>query len=198
MPADLRAKDQLTHFKVDVTGIVGYGGAGVPGGAALGAMGSDKYYGLTDSVTPPSLTVRRIEMPIAGDSIQWADGGLEPMELTFESKRYSGNLDALMLHEVQLTITGALVTGPIARSYKIIARGTVTEVRGDPWTPGETPPKALLLDLFAYRISETPNNGAEFVAIDINTRIMKREISGFDQLANLRTALGIGTSGPVG
>ena len=160
-------------------------------------MGSDKYYGLTDSVTPPSLTVRRLEMPIAGDSIQWADGGLEPMELTFESKRYSGNLDALLLHEVQLTITGALVTGAVARSYKIIARGTVTEVRGDPWTPGETPPKALLLDLFAYRVSETPNNGAEFVACDINTRVMKREISGFDQLAALRTALGI-SSGPVG
>ena len=190
MATDTQVKDTLAWFKVDVGAVSGYGG-GTAGTVSRGVLGSGRFFGVVEEFTPPSLEARQLEMPVAGDGVQWADGGLEPLVLTFSSKRYIGNLDALFMHEITLFANGALVNPGYARTQRVTARGTVRIVNPNPWQPGDTPAKQLTLDCFAYRLDEVPETGPAFTAVDINTRTLKRVIDGIDQWAPIRRALGL-------
>ena len=190
--ADIVVKDQLTHFKASITDLSGYRGGDLPSGAgSRGLQPTDYFYGLVTGFTPPPLTVRKLEMPIGGDSMPWADGGLEPLTVGFVTRRYVGALDALFMHEATFTFNGALVTGATARRIQREVSGTVTVVTPGESAPNTPPPYTLEIDAYAYKVTEISAAGASTVHVDINTRTMKRIIDGVDQLAHVRVALGM-------
>lgn len=150
------------------------------------------YAGKVDEFDPPKLTVKTEEFRAGGmDAPLEVDMGMEKLEagLTLSGVD-SGALKLFGLTTgsfAPMTLRGASQgeTGEVEAAV-IQLRGQVKEVDWGTWTPGEKAPVKLMVGVRYYKLEI-----AGEIVHEIDVENMKRVIDGTDQLAELRSALGL-------
>lgn len=191
-------KDALTHFHIEFETPP----TSSPDDTVRAEVwGDEALDGQIQEYTPPVLNYRIIDWPTHTDGVQLVDGGLEEMQATITSLRYSGEFYRLQGATVKVICYNALRTGfGAVQKLRHELTGPVITVDGGTVTTGTTA-AALTLTLQVDKfkviqntIGATGTEGTEIVLVDIDVNNRVRKIGSVDQLANIKTALGI-TSG---
>jgi P2 family phage contractile tail tube protein len=150
------------------------------------------YAGRVTEATPPTLSVQTEEFRAGGmDAPAEIDMGLEAMELAFTLAEYDpavlrkfGLLDQ---SAVQVALRGAMVdNGTDATPIVINGTGHFKEFDPGNFTAGEATEASFTMGLRYYRLTIDGN-----VLHEVDVVNMTRIINGVDQLASIRTAIGI-------
>ena len=150
------------------------------------------YAGRVTELTPPTLSTKSEEYRAGGmDAPYYIDMGSEAMEAEFTVSEYN---EALIqqwglqdTNAVQLTARGAMQRpGEDAVAIVINLRGCIKELDMGSFQSGELTECNFTMGVSYYRVEI---GGTNLIEIDIEN--MTRLIGGTDQLASMRTALGI-------
>ena len=158
----------------------------------------DALDGQIAEYTPPPIVIRQIDWPTHTDGIQIVDGGLEALQATLVSLRYTGEFLRVMNRVVVLTCYNALRTEGVVRQLRHELTGLITTVDLGTVTTGTTAPQVTLTQnvrKFRSLQANIDATGAvvnQIVLHDIDIEARKREIGGADQLAGVKAALGLG------
>lgn len=150
------------------------------------------YAGRAEELTLPKLTVKTEEFRGGGmDTPLEMDMGTEKLEASLTLSEYSA--DALALWGV---VTGATVPftfrgaaqrqGEPAQPIIALIRGRIKEFDPGNWKAGDKATAKFSIAVDYYKLSV---NGVDVVEIDVEN--MVRIVGGVDQMASLRSALGI-------
>ena len=150
------------------------------------------YAGQVDEVVLPKLTVKTEEFRAGGmDGVVEIDQGMEKMESTLTT----ASIDETLLQQwgviqgehVPLTLRGALRSeDATVRAVVCQLRGRIKEIDFGTWKPGE---KAPMKAMVAVRYYKLELGGTVLHEVDVENMI--RIVNGTDQMAEMRTALGI-------
>ena len=150
------------------------------------------YAGRVTEATPPTLSVQTEEFRAGGmDAPAEIDMGLEALELSFTLAEYDpavlrqfGLLDQ---NAVQVALRGALLdNGTQATSIVVNGTGHFKEYDPGSFAAGEATEASFTMGLRYYRLTI----GGDVIH-EIDVENMVRIINGADQLASIRTAIGI-------
>lgn len=149
------------------------------------------YAGRIDEIVLPTLTIQTEEHRAGGmDAPVDIDLGMEKLEaeLTFseydlELFRLFGLVDG---NAVAVTIRGAIQSSGEAEPVVINLRGSFKELDAGTWQAGD---KATLKCMITARYYKLNINGEDIIEIDAEN--MVRVINGVDQLASVRSAIGV-------
>lgn len=149
------------------------------------------YAGRIDEVVLPTLTIQTEEHRAGGmDAPVDIDLGMEKLEaeMTFaeydlELFRLFGLVDG---NAVSVTLRGAIQSSGEAEPVVINLRGSFKELDAGTWKAGD---KATLKCMITARYYKLNINGEDIIEIDAEN--MVRVINGVDQLASVRSAIGI-------
>lgn len=195
----VEAKDALTHFHIqfETTGSEVPAATGAAAALNAAVWADDALDGQISEYTPPPLVLRLLDWPTHVDGIQAIDGGMENLEATLVSLRYTGEFLRLFRRVIVLTCYNAIRSGATVRQLKHELTGTVTGVDLGTVDTGTTPKTVTMtmnVDKFRAIESAIGTDGAVSAAvtlIDIDVNARKREIGGVDQLAGIKAALGV-------
>ena len=151
------------------------------------------YAGRVDEVVLPKLTIKTEEFRAGGmDAPVEIDQGMEKLEATLTTS----GIDKVLLERwgvvlgehVPFTLRGAL-RDEDATVRPVVAhiRGRIKEIDFGTWKPGE---KAPMKAMVAVRYYKLELEGAVLHEVDVENMI--RIVNGVDQLAGVRSALGVG------
>ena len=150
------------------------------------------YAGKVTEATPPTLTIKTEEFRAGGmDAPAEIDMGMEPLNMSFTLAEYDravlrqfGLLDQ---NAVQVALRGAMVDNGTAATA-IVVNGTGHIKENDPgsFTAGEATEASFTMGLRYYKMTIDGD-----VVYEIDVENMVRIINGEDQLASIRTAIGI-------
>lgn len=149
------------------------------------------YAGRIDECVLPTLTIQTEEHRAGGmDAPVDIDLGMEKLEaeLTFaeydhELFRLFGLVDG---NAVSVTLRGAIQSSGEAEPVVINLRGSFKELDAGTWKAGD---KATLKCMITARYYKLNINGDDIIEIDAEN--MVRVINGVDQLASVRSAIGV-------
>lgn len=150
------------------------------------------YAGRVTEANLPSLSIQTEDFRGGGmDAPAQIDMGMEPLELSFTLAEYDeavlrqfGLMDQ---NAVQVAIRGALVdNGTDATSIVCNATGHIKEHDPGSMVAGEMTESSFTMGLRYYRLTV-----AGTVVHEVDVENMVRVINGVDQLASIRTAIGI-------
>ena len=149
------------------------------------------YAGKIDEITLPKLTIKTEEYRAGGMDIPInIDIGMEKLEAELTFAEYDSELFRLFglinNNAVSLTLRGGLQGSSDTESVVINLRGLFKELDFGSWKPAE---KATLKCTVAANYYKLTIDGKELIEIDAENMI--RKIDGVDQMASMRTALGI-------
>ncbi|MBA8757837.1 phage major tail tube protein [Wolbachia pipientis] len=149
------------------------------------------YAGKIDEITLPKLTIKTEEYRAGGMDIPInIDMGMEKLEAELTFAEYDSELFRLFglinNNAVSLTLRGGLQGSSDTESVVINLRGLFKELDFGSWKPAE---KATLKCTVAANYYKLTIDGKELTEIDAENII--RKIDGVDQMASMRTALGI-------
>lgn len=149
------------------------------------------YNGRADEVELPKLTIKTEEHRAGGmDAPVEVDMGMEKLECKVTLSDYDpevAKLIGLYNAGTQIVLRGAIQRqGEPAQPVEIRMRGGVKELDRGSWKAGDKATTSVSIACMSY--SERIN-GEEVVNIDVENMI--RTIGGVDQLAEVRSALGI-------
>lgn len=150
------------------------------------------YAGNVEEVNPPKLTRKTEEMRNGGmDASYEVDLGMEKLELSFTLSSYDKNVLALFGlapgNAVPLTLRGALESADGTNTPVVInMRGELKETDPGSWKPGTHATLKGTVSLSYYKYTQ---GGSVLHEIDVFN--MVRVIGGVDQLAAMRSNLGI-------
>ncbi len=149
------------------------------------------YAGKIDEITLPKLTIKTEEYRAGGMDIPInIDMGMEKLEAELTFAEYDSELFRLFglinNNAVSLTLRGGLQGSSDTESVVINLRGLFKELDFGSWKPAE---KATLKCTVAANYYKLTIDGKELIEIDAENMI--RKIDGVDQMASMRTALGI-------
>ena len=189
------AKDALTHFRIQFETPPDSS----PADAVRDALWADEAMdGQISEYTPPVIATRSLDWPTHTDGLQIVDGGLEDMESTLVSLRYTGEFLRLHGATIKLTCYNALRSGQTVNRLRHELTGLVTIVDLGTVTTGTTPP-ALTLTMNVDKFKSIQNTiaadgvvGADIVLTDIDVDNRKRQFGTVDRLAGIKAALGVG------
>lgn len=150
------------------------------------------YAGRVTEANLPSLSIQTEDFRGGGmDAPAQIDMGMEALELSFTLAEYDPavlrQFGLLNQNAVQVAIRGALMANGEAAT-PIVCNGTGHFKEFDPgsFAAGEITEAAFTMGLRYYRLTV---NGAVVHEVDVEN--MTRIINGTDQLASIRTAIGI-------
>ena len=150
------------------------------------------YAGRVDEVMLPKLKVKTEEFRAGGmDAPADIDQGMEKLECSMSASGVDQTLlerfGVVLGEDVPLTFRGALRSED-ATVKAVVAqiRGRITEIDWGTWKPGEKTPLKATISIRYYKLELA---GAVLHEIDVPN--MKRIVNGADQMAALRTALGM-------
>jgi len=147
--------------------------------------------GLIQTLTLPTLTTKMEEFRGGGmDAPVEIDMGMEKLEGTFELAEYNPDMIALYglaSQNTQMTARGAMRRdGEDAVPVVVNMTGVVKQLEKGDWVAGDATSGTFTYSLRYYKLTI---GGRELVEIDkVN---MIRKINGVDQLATIRTAIGV-------
>jgi P2 family phage contractile tail tube protein len=147
--------------------------------------------GLIQTLTLPTLTTKMEEFRGGGmDAPVEIDMGMEKLEGTFELAEYNPDIIALYglaSPNTQMTARGAMRRdGEDAVPVVVNMTGVVKQLEKGDWVAGDPTSGTFTYSLRYYKLTI---GGRELVEIDkVN---MIRRINGQDQLATIRTAIGV-------
>jgi uncharacterized protein len=149
------------------------------------------YAGRIDEITLPKLVIKTEEHRAGGMDIPVAiDMGMEKLEaeLTFaEYDREIFRLFGLVSgNPISLTLRGGLQASGEAEAVVINLRGQIKEIDAGTWKAAD---KTTLKCTFAASYYKLTIGRHELIEIDAEN--MVRKINGIDQMASLRSTLGI-------
>jgi uncharacterized protein len=150
------------------------------------------YAGRVTEANPPGLTIQTEEFRAGGmDAPVEIDMGMEALEMSFTLAEYDPavlrQVGLLDQNAVQVTIRGAMVAnGEAATPIVINCTGSFKEYDPGSFAAGEATEAQFTMALRYYRCTV---GGAVVHEIDVEN--MTRVINGVDQLASIRTAIGI-------
>ena len=150
------------------------------------------YAGRVDEVIPPKLTIKTEEFRAGGmDGPIEIDQGMEKMETTLTASGVDLTLLqrwGLMQGEaLPVTLRGALRSEDgTVRAVVINLRGRIKEVDWGTWKPGEKVPLKAMMAVTYYKCTLDGE-----VVHEVDMANMIRIVNGVDQLAQVRTALGM-------
>ena len=180
-------KDALTHFHIELDRI-----DDLTDEVAIDSIEvDDSLDGQISSYTPPVLATRNLEWPTHADGVELVDGGLENMECTLVSSRYSGDFYAIHGRAVKLTCYNALRSGRETQILKHEITGVVHTVDGGEIAVGGTPPTMTVTMNVEKFIVWYGGETDAHKRVDIDVAARKRVIGGIDQLDGVRAVLGI-------
>lgn len=147
--------------------------------------------GLIQTLTLPTITVKMEEFRGGGmDAPVELDMGMEKLEGSFVLAEYNPDMVALVglvSADTQLTARGAIRRdGEDAIPVVVNMTGAIKELDPGDWTSGEMATGTFAYSLRYYKLTV---GGSELIEIDKQNMI--RRIRGVDQLASIRTALGV-------
>jgi len=149
------------------------------------------YIGRVESCKLPELTVKAEEYRGAGmDAPVDLDMGMEKLDVSMTFAEYDPNLIkefGLFSADTQIVLRGAIQRqGEDAVPVIVRLQGGVKQIGRDDWKQGEKG---------SMQVSANCNRYSESIAgetlVDIDIINMKRIIGGVDQLAGMRSALGV-------
>jgi P2 family phage contractile tail tube protein len=150
------------------------------------------YAGRVTEANPPGLTIQTEEFRAGGmDAPAEIDMGMEALEMSFTLAEYDPavlrQIGLLNQNAVQVTLRGAMMAnGEPATPIVINGSGHLKEFDPGSFTAGEATEAQFTMGLRYYKLSI---GGSVLHEIDVEN--MTRIISGVDQLASIRTAIGI-------
>jgi P2 family phage contractile tail tube protein len=150
------------------------------------------YAGKVTEATPPTLTVKTDEFRAGGmDAPVEIDMGMEPLNLSFILAEYSDSLlrqfGLLDQNAVQVALRGAMVdNGTAATSVVVNGTGHFKEFDPGNFVAGDNTEAKFNMGLRYYKMTI----GGDVIH-EIDVENMVRIINGEDQLASIRTAIGI-------
>ncbi|MFT4327273.1 MAG: phage major tail tube protein [Wolbachia pipientis] len=149
------------------------------------------YAGRIDEISLPKLAIKTEEYRGGGMDIPISiDIGMEKLEAELTFAEYDSELFRLFglinNNAVSLTLRGGLQANNEAESVVVNLRGLFKELDCGSWKPAE---KATLKCTVAANYYKLTIDGKELIEIDAENMI--RKIDGVDQMASMRTALGI-------
>lgn len=150
------------------------------------------YAGRVDELELPTLTVKTEEHRAGGmDAPIQIDMGTEALEASFTMAEYDPDLFKLWGladgKAVQVTARGALQRdGEEAVPVVVCLHGAVKEAEFGGWSAGEKATPGFSMAVRYYRLTI---GGDDVIEIDIEN--MVRKVGGDDQLASIRTAIGL-------
>ncbi|BFD47787.1 MAG: phage major tail tube protein [Wolbachia endosymbiont of Sergentomyia squamirostris] len=149
------------------------------------------YAGRIDEISLPKLAIKTEEYRAGGMDIPVSiDMGMEKLEAELTFAEYDSELFRLFglinNNAVSLTLRGGLQGSSDTESVVINLRGLFKELDFGSWKPAE---KATLKCTVAANYYKLTIDGKELIEIDAENMI--RKIDGVDQMASMRTALGI-------
>jgi Bacteriophage tail tube protein len=150
------------------------------------------YAGNVEELTLPKLTLKTEEFRNGGmDSPIEVELGMEKLECEFTLTRFDKPVLKLFGvapgQTIPLTVRGALVSDNGTQTPAVVnLQGIVKEMDFGSWKPGEKATVKLMIALRYYKLT----HGNETVH-EIDIPNMVRTIGGVDQLATMRSALGL-------
>lgn len=149
------------------------------------------YAGRVTELEPPKIKLKTEEHRAGGmDTPVEIDLGTEKLEATATFAEYNEEMFALLGlvagSEVGVTFRGAKGDGDSARAIIMEMRGRIAEADPGTWKPADKATHKLRFPLVYYKLTI---DGKECLEIDILN--MVRKVGGKDQLAAMRTALGV-------
>lgn len=150
------------------------------------------YAGKVTEATPPTLTVKTDEFRAGGmDAPVEIDMGMEALNLSFILAEYSdsllGQFGLLDQNAVRVALRGAMVdNGTAATSIVVNGTGHFKEFDPGNFVAGDNTEAKLNMGLRYYKMTI----GGDVIH-EIDVENMVRIINGEDQLASIRTAIGI-------
>lgn len=150
------------------------------------------YAGRVTEATPPSLAIQTEDFRGGGmDAPAQIDMGMDPLELSFTLAEYHPRIlrqfGLLNQNAVQVALRGAMMAnGEAARPIVINGTGHFREFDPGSFAAGEVTEAEFTMGLRYYKLTI---DGSVIHEIDVEN--MTRIINGVDQLASIRTAIGI-------
>jgi len=151
------------------------------------------YAGRIDEISLPKLAIKTEEYRAGGMDIPVSiDMGMEKLESELTFAEYDSELFRLFglinNNAVSLTLRGGLQGNGNSEAESVVVnlRGLFKELDFGSWKPAE---KATLKCIIAANYYKLTIDGKELIEIDAENMI--RKIDGVDQMASMRTALGI-------
>ena len=150
------------------------------------------YAGRITELTLPTLTVTTEDYRAGGmDVPAQIDTGMEALEASFTLAEYEPEVLKLfgltIQNAVNLVARGALQrNGEDAVPMVVTMNGHIKEFDPGSWSAGEMTEASFTVGLRYYRLDI---DGTSYHEIDVEN--MERKIQGVDQLATIRTAMGI-------
>lgn len=149
------------------------------------------YAGRIDEIVLPTLTIQTEEHRAGGmDAPVDIDLGMEKLEAELTFSEYDHELFRLFGlvdgNAVAVTIRGAIQSSGEAEPVVINLRGSFKELDAGTWQAGD---KATLKCMITARYYKLNINGEDIIEIDAEN--MVRVINGVDQLASVRSAIGV-------
>lgn len=149
------------------------------------------YAGRIDEIVLPTLTIQTEEHRAGGmDAPVDIDLGMEKLEAELTFSEYDHELFRLFGlvdgNAVGITVRGAIQSIGDAEPVVINLRGSFKELDAGTWTAGD---KATLKCMITARYYKLNINGEDLIEIDAEN--MVRVINGVDQLASVRSAIGV-------
>ncbi|UTW01240.1 phage major tail tube protein [Marinomonas rhizomae] len=148
--------------------------------------------GLVDEYTPPSLELLTEEFRGGGmDASEDIDMGMAKMEVTFKMNGY--DIEIMKLWGVaQGTTVPIVARGALKNDDGVVTTllhtmsARVTKMEQETWKAGEKSGVVITASLPYFKVTH-----GSTVVIEIDVKGSKRIINGVDQLAGMRTALGL-------
>ena len=149
------------------------------------------FAGMATEFVPPKLDIIYEQIRAGGmDSSAPVDMGMEPMECEMTLSGYDAELLklwGLTGDNVPLTARGALQSDDgTVKAIAINLQGKFVGLDMGTWKPGDQSPKKMKMVPTYYKLTIADE---ELIEIDVPNMI--RKISGVDQLAEIRSALGL-------
>ena len=159
------------------------------------------FFGNIRTFTPPDLSQKNAPWPTMGDGQLKIDLGLEQLDFTFVTARYSPGVRSLYGKHIKVNLKAGLWQGDTKRHafYEIEASGDIEKTTGSQVSIGETPEGiTVMMNCHTYKergsdfgSSDRYNAGNLRTFIDIDIGLMHRVMDGKDQLEELRDFFGI-------
>ena len=151
------------------------------------------YAGRVIEITPPKLALKAQEYKAGGmlSAVDIPNGEIEKMEASFvlgvQDSEVLTRFSLIQGSKVALTIRGATVGQDGAAKPVIInMTGTITEIDDGSWKGGEEVTQTISLTLTYYKRQFDGQTLIEFDVVN-----MLAMVNGVDQLAGIRSALGL-------
>lgn len=149
------------------------------------------YIGRVETCKLPDLSVKADEFKAGGmDAPVDLDMGMEKLDCSITFAEYDPNLIklfGLFSANTQIVLRGAIQRqGEEAVAVVIRMQGGVKQLSRDDWKQGEKGSLQIAVNCNRYLEQQ-----AEETLVDIDILNFKRVIGGVDQLASMRTALGV-------